>query len=262
MGYFLFFAIVIAGLGFARFGARAHTVAETETPFVAPDGALGNFLAVLNGVNSESDARYVSGLSALRKEKRTVLAEASRHLSSVKDSNFPLRHSIVLAVAAIRDPSALEFLSEVALNPQPLPPVDGPREGHGVNSVVLGIIVALDAIDGIEKLADDGNAAAIDVLVKATKVDSNSIRGAALTALAARGDRWEHLQRAMATLPFELHALAGLRRVSVRDVPQIKDPRAHLLGDGNLAAPAPVLRGDEGYQTRTPVPGAPQIRKG
>ncbi|MGB8816441.1 MAG: hypothetical protein WCC66_00800 [Rhizobiaceae bacterium] len=282
MGYALLIAvaIVIAAFAFKTRSVNPHTVAESEIPAFLPQGALGKFAGVLNSVNSESDPDFLSALKDLRKDKKTVLAEAARCLAEPAEGNFALRHSVVLAIAAMRDPAALDLLSEVALNPQPLPPkerpgggevalnpqplppVDGPIEAHGAEDIVQGAMVALDAIDGIEMLADDGNAKALDVLVKATQVNSNAIRGAALTALGARGDRWEHLQRAMASLPFELNALAGLRRVNVRDVPQIRDPRMHLIGDGNLATPAPALRGDKGYQTRTPVPGAPQIRKG
>ncbi len=54
-------------------------------------------------------------------------------------------------------------------------------------------MLALDAIDGIEMLADDGHAAALDLLVEAARVDSNAIRGSALTALAARTKPQEHL---------------------------------------------------------------------
>ncbi len=282
MGYVLLIAlvVVVAFVGFRARDVAAHTVAESESPVFAPQGAVGTFAAVVNSVNSETDPAYVSALEGLRKDKKSVIAEAARCLAEPAEGNFALRHSVVLAVSALRDADALDLLSkvalnpqplppkerpgggEVALNPQPLPPVDGPMEAHGSEDIVQGAMVALDAIDGIEKLADDGNTDALDVLVKAAQVNSNAVRGAALTALSARGERWEHLQRAMSTLPFELHALAGLRRVNVRDVPQIRDPRIHLLGDGNLAARAPALRGDEGYQTRTPVPGAPQIRKG
>lgn len=282
MGYVALLALVVVVVFAAlrRRDVAAHSVAEAESPAFAPQGALGTFAAVLNSVNSEADPAYLAALEGMSKDRKSVIAEASRVLAEPAEGNFALRHTVVLAVSALRDAGALDLLSkvalnpqplppkerpgggEVALNPQPLPPVDGPLDAHGSEDVVQGAMIALDAIDGIEKLADDGNADALDVLVKATQVNSNAIRGAALTALSARADRWEHLQRAMEKLPFELHALAGLRRVDVRDVPQIRDPRAHLLGDGNLAARAPALRGDEGYQTRTPVPGAPQIRKG
>lgn len=66
-----------------------------------------------------------------------------------------------MAIAAMREPSALGLLEKVALNPQPLPLPVTPEhvEPFDVEDAVQGTIVALDAIDGIEVLADDGQIA-------------------------------------------------------------------------------------------------------
>lgn len=156
-----------------------------------------------------------------------------------------------------RDPAALDLLRKVALNPQPLPPkeasagpefVEASQLEHEVEDVVQSTMLALDAIDGIEMLADDGHAAALDLLVEAARVDSNVIRGAALTALAARTDRQEHFSRALSTLPSELHSLARLRRAKIGEVTQIRDPRVHLAGEEQRTPAAPFLPEDEGRQ--------------
>lgn len=262
----------IAGLAMAAaaFTLRARntltqTVAEIPAPNGTLPGELGRFVAVLNTANSESDAEYLASLARLREAREGVLAEATRLMSETPEGLFALRHSVVLAVAALRDPSALDLLGKVALNPQPLPPreVRGGRMSvepheveHDVEDVVQGTIIALDAIDGIEMLADDGHAAALDLLVQAVRVDSNAIRGAALTVLAARDERREHLQRALSALPTELQPLAALRRANVRDVPQIRDPRAHLAGEERRVDPAPLLAEDGGRRTRPPAPRA------
>ncbi len=265
--------VAIFGLAVAAFASRArniltHTVAEIVTPEDKLPGALGSFVAILNSANSESDAEYISGLSRLREDKKDVLVVATRVMAQPPEGLFVLRHSVVLAVAALRDPSALDLLGKIALNPQPLPPRQAPAQRvtveHDVEDVVQGTMIALDAVDGIEMLADDGHAAALDLLVEAARVDSNAIRGAALTVLAARGERRDHLQRALSALPTELRPLAGLRRAQVRDVPQIRDPRVHLAGEEQMVAAAPVLPEDAKSQTGPPAPGvrgAPLIRR-
>jgi hypothetical protein len=271
----LVFVLIVAifGLAIAAFASRArntlaHTVAEIVTPEAKLPGELGRFVAILNSANSESDAQYISGVARLREHKTDVLAEAARVMAQSPEGLFALRHSAVLAVAALRDPSALDLLGKIALNPQPLPPRQASAQGatveHAMEDVVQGTMIALDAVDGIEMLADDGHAAALDLLVEAARVDSNAIRGAALTILAARGDRGDHLQRALSALPMELRPLAGLRRAHVRDVPQILDPRVHLAGEEQMVAAAPVLPEDASNQTRPPAPavrGAPLIRR-
>ncbi|MEA2908146.1 MAG: hypothetical protein QOJ15_227 [Bradyrhizobium sp.] len=266
-------AVVVAAIVSRAHYAQAHTVAELVAAPATLPGELGRFVAVLNSTNSENDANYVSGLERLRSHKNDVLADATRLMSETPEGLFALRHSVMLAVAALRDVSTLDLLSKVALNPQPLPPKEAPSgrvdaEAHEVEhdaeDVVQVTMVALDAVDGIEMLADDGHSIALDVLVEATRVDSNAVRGAALTALAARDDRREHLQRALSTLPPELRPLAGLRRAQIGDVPQIRDPRVHLAGKEQGSVAAPVLPEDAGRHTSPPAPdarGAPLIRR-
>jgi hypothetical protein len=133
-----------------------------------------------------------------------------------------------------------------------------------IEEITQNTIVALDAVDGIEMLADDGHAAAIDVLVEAASLDSNAIRGAALTALAARGERRDHFERASVALPSTLRALAGLRRTQVHDVPQIQDPRVHLAGEEQMIAGAPILPEHVGSQLTRDAPGvvgSPLVRR-
>ncbi|MEP7185176.1 MAG: hypothetical protein ABI767_04995 [Rhodanobacter sp.] len=231
---------------------------------------LRHLVTLLNTVESEDDPRYVSELEQLRGRSSEVVAEARRLLSATSGhatDNFSLRHSVVLAVAALRDPGALDLLSEVALNPQPLPPVEEPLSSglfeshpeHRLNSetVVQATIVALDAVDGIESLAAEGHVDALDALVKASGASSNAVRAAALTALGARSEWREHRDRAAASLPDDLGHLAHLSRKSVAEVPQIRDPRTTLLGSGTATTRAPGLDDDSGLR-RTRVPGAPR----
>ena len=231
---------------------------------------LGQFVTLLNTVESEDDPRYRTALERLRAHNTDVISDARRLLGPAPDGladNWALRHSVVLAVAAMRDPGALDLLSEVALNPQPLPPVEAPlarglfqtRPEHRLDAeaAVQRTIVALDAIDGIEALAGDGHAAALDALVAVSAAPSNALRASALTALGARPEWREHRDRAMAALPDDLRHLANLSRKAVTEAPQIRDPRMTLLGTGDTTIRAPGLDGDSRLR-RTSVPSAPR----
>ena len=82
----------------------------------------------------------------------------------------------------------------------------------------------------------------------------------ALTALSARPERRELFDRAKAKLPRDLKHLALMQRVSVEDVPQVKDPRENLVGDekGFPAAPAIADGGKPNDIAVQPIPGAPR----
>jgi hypothetical protein len=249
---------------------RRTTVGEIASYQADVGSELARYIEVVNSVNDRRDAVYVQAVEALRGSTDDVLSDATRLLSDESDAPFALRHSTLLALGAMRDPATLDVLADVALNPQPLPPREtGSRRGpiapsHGAEALEASTILALDALDGVEALADDGNAAALETLVEATVVDSNAVRAVALAALAAKPERSPHLERAMAELPKGLRHLAQLRRVSVEGVPQVEDPRVHLAGEELDGTAAPDIDDGAARPGRTTAPehGAPPIREG
>lgn len=239
------------------FGSRRKktTTAEVQDTERGPGPDLRRFVDVVNRVNDESDEEYVASVAQLREAKQAVLEESRAILSGRTNASFALRHSTVLAVGALRDGSALDLLSAVALNPQPLPPDPPPDiralRGHGLHEQVEHDMLALDALDGVLALADDGHAPALEVLFRAATTGSVTVRATALAALGARPERRASLERAKAALPAELRHLALARFASVRDVPQVRDPRVHLAQPEQGGPSAPPLPGDEHAHPRS-----------
>jgi len=260
-------ALVAFALG-SRRNRKTTTTSEVGGVETVPGNELGHFIQVINRVNDEFDDEYVSSVAQLRKAKNNVLGEARAILAGRSTASFTVRHSVLLAVAALRDASTLDLLSEVALNPQPLPPDPPPDiqtvHANGSEERVQHDMLALDALDGIVALADDGHAPALDALFRVATIGSVTVRSVALAALAARPERADTLERARAALPAELRHIGLTRFASVRDVPQIRDPRVHLAQPEKGGPPAPPLAGDHtAYprpEQRRPT-GAPRIPK-
>lgn len=269
--------VVAAAVGLAAFviarqskGSRPHSVSELELGKQSFSADLGRLLGLINSTADDTDEQYRAALNELKGRSSEMIAETRQLLATIPGDpghDLGLRHSLVLVTASLRDPGAIDLLSEVALNPQPLPPVDAPasrdllspRPEHRLNSEaeVQATIVALDAVDGLEALASDGHTSALDALVRAAATKSNAVRAAALTALGARPDWREHREKAVAGLPDDVRHLAHLVRKSVHEVPQIRDPRSTLLGSGTATRRAPGLDRDDDFP-RTSVPGAPR----
>jgi len=265
LGYIAFAAVLMIALAAwlsRKQHMRPHSVAEVSGSEIIISPTLGRFLEALNSENSTDAPNYVNNLNILKLESKSVIDEADRLLVELPEELFMLRHSIVLSVAALRSPDALDFLSKVALNPQPLPPGRADAESPELERAIQATLISLDAIDGIEALALDGQSAAIEVLVQAAQVESNAIRAAAITALGARAEWAQYYQRALSALPLELHHLAKLQRADVGKIAQIRDPRAHLASSERQSPPAPSLPEDQGSEStrRTfEARGAPQI---
>src|SRR5690349_8699449 len=155
--------IAIAGVAFIVLAAllgrpRRKTTAEIEGFRANLNPALAGFIRAVNQVNRTDDPEYVRALDALRAARSDVLGDTRKLLAS-PEAPFGLKHSALIAICALREPGALDMLSEVALNPQPLPP-GSPPEGsigsHDAGGMVTATVLALDALEGIEALADDG----------------------------------------------------------------------------------------------------------
>jgi hypothetical protein len=260
---------LIALVAFALSSRRNKTTTgEVQGVENVPKGELGHFIEVINRINDESDEEYISSLAQLRQAKNNVLSESRAILAGRSTASFTLRHSALLAVAALRDGSALDLLTEVALNPQPLPPDPPPDiqalHAHGSEARVQHDMLALDALDGIVSLVADGHAPAFDVLLRVATTGSITVRTVALAALAARPERGDALERARAALPAELRHIGLTRFASVRDVPQIRDQRVHLAQPEKGVPSAPPLPGDQAAYPRSDqrrATDAPRIPK-
>jgi HEAT repeat protein len=245
---------------------RKPIVAELDSYRAEIGPELAQYVAAVNSENDRSSQPYLRAVAALRSAPEKVVAEAGRHLADDSDAPFAIRHSILLALGDLGDPAALDLLSRVALNPQPLPPVDDGRRHAGSEidcayGFATGTLLALDALDGIEALADAGVAAAGEILVEAAGVDSNAVRAEALAALAARPERRDLFERASRRLPAELRHLAQMRRVPVAEIPRVRDPRVHLTGAEFRGVGPPHLGSDASPPAQPGRSrGAPQIR--
>lgn len=258
-------AIVAIAASILLSRSRRTTVGESPANELPLTPTLAEFIKVLHSAESDDAPVYLRALDQLRGDREAVLRAADAFLRAGGAGDAGLRHSIVMAIAAMRDPATLDLLALVALNPQPLPPKEGSHEwlraSHHAEDVVQGAMVSLEAIEGLEALAQDDHTPALDVLVRAAGAPSNPVRAAALTALRSSPEWAEHFRRAEAALSPEMRHLAQVRRVQPWEVQQIRDPRVHLAGREIGHPAAPSLESKES-PSRASVSNAPLVSGG
>jgi len=204
---------------------------------------LGNFFAAMSGDGDDADDQYRRALTDLRKHVDLVVVEIARSHSYCNARDYPTRWAHVHAASELRHPAALPFLRNLILTP--IPPEESP-DPHSFSTVGEETILRTTAVEGIGHLAHN-RADAIEALFEALRQPSLSIRRAAVQSLLASPRGRKLRARISKSLPEEQQFLLDLKRIDVRDVPQIKNPERHLSEAGRRGgiAPAPSLLGDE-----------------
>jgi hypothetical protein len=222
-------AVVAAAAVLLVLGLRARrrdTATEAAPPpEVALDPTVADFIEAAHTAPSETDKRYVDALERLRRDPEDAARQLENAYRSVDDNQIRVRESLLLAASALRHQAILPLLTDVAREP-----VRGTARHDGGRALEESVL-RLIAVDGIEAIAQIGDAAAADALVTLTASSDRAVQAAAVVALKysdAHRARFDELRE---TLPADRRYLLDVVRADVRDVPQIDDPRRHLAAE-------------------------------
>lgn len=204
---------------------------------------LQNFLEVINLTGEDAQENYESALKELRERADEVVIEIARAEQACDPEDYPFRWALVHAAAELRHASALPFLRNIVLTP--IPP-ERSRDPHSFSTAGEETILRTTAIEGVEYLADQGNEEAQEALFDFLKIDSLSIRRASVQAILATIKDRKVLGRMRELIPQDQHFLLEIKRIDVKDAPQIQDPQRHLTEKGREAKidPPPRIPGE------------------
>ena len=184
---------------------------------------LRDFLAVMYNQSDNARETYAKALENLRARAEGVVPEIARIEASLREADYPTRFALIFTASELHHPSALPWLRSIALSRIPAERSSNP---HSFSTVAEETILRTTAADGIGALARDGNAEAIEALFQCLATPSFSIRRAAVQQLLQSPNiPREHIAEA---LPEDQRFLLDLRRLDIRDVPQVRDPQQFL----------------------------------
>jgi hypothetical protein len=165
--------------------------------------------------------------------------EIARALGETPAHDFPARAALINAAAALEHNATLSLLA--ALAEAPVPPEHEPPS-HGLGAAAEEIILRTTAVEGIGRLAKNGDEAALSALVRLTESPVFSIRRASVqAALVARPGDDAVRQRLLAALPRDQHFLLDLKRPGVTEVTQPEGDEHRDRGQ-SIDPPDPVGR--------------------
>ena len=143
---------------------------------------INNFLAAMNGAGDNAQVRYAAALDAMRAEpEQSVLALAQAE-AVCNRTDYPLRWALVYAAAQMNHDAALPYLRNLILTPIPPEQSSAP---HSFSTVGKETVLRTTAIEGVGRLAVQGNEAALPALFEFLSIASISVRRASVQAILA-----------------------------------------------------------------------------
>jgi hypothetical protein len=212
---------------------RSDTVGPAQSPrnpFNDNDAsrALHDFLAVMYSQGDNAQQDYARALERLRSQAEAVIAEIPRIEATLRETDYPTRFALIFTASELRHPAALPWLRNVALSRIP---AERSSDPHSFSTVAEETILRTTAVDGIGRLAQDNNNEATEALFQSLGTPSLSIHRAAVQQLLQSPNASR--ERILSALPEDQHFLLDLRRIDVREAPQIRNPQQTLGAEGH-----------------------------
>ncbi len=216
------------------YGKRKNQIQISKSPSGI---LLRNFLDSMYRQGDNAEEEYQRLQKELTDHAEEVLVEIARASNDCVEQDYAFRLALVQVAAALRHPGALPFFASIVKTPIPS---EKSQDPHSFSTVAEETIIRTMAIDGIAEHAKSGNESALNLLIECIKLPSFSIRRAAIQGIFSTNQADQLKERIKDLLPEDQHFLLNLRRVSVREVPQVKDPTSHLstkLPEGRVPTP-------------------------
>lgn len=192
---------------------------------LSPVGVLVHDLLVkMNAAGDDAEKEYQQALEELRKHPMDAVIELARQEGACCNTDYATRWAVVYAAAKLEHPAALELLRSIVLTPIQAEQNEDPH----ASTVAEETIIRTTAVDGVATLARDGNDDAIETLLSFLELPSFSIRRAAVHGLLTSPKGDDLRDRIAKCLPKDQRFILDLKKVDVRKVPQVEDPRRHL----------------------------------
>jgi hypothetical protein len=186
---------------------------------------LRDVLAGMYSTGDDATFRYDQAIESLRRDPEEMMVAIAAAYGHCPVGDYPQRHALVSAASVMAHEAALPFLASVALSD--IPP-EAARDPHSFSTVAEETIIRMSAVDGIAHHASRGVGDAVELLLRCVESPAFSIRRAAVTALMATPEGQRLRPRMEALVPRDQHFIFDLKKVSVAEAIQVKDPTRHL----------------------------------
>ena len=171
----------------------------------------------MGGTGDEAEDAYARSLDAVRSRRDEVVAAVATEYEDLPEDRYLERWSLVYLVAELRYKGALGFFERLLASEIP---DERSTDPHSFTTAGEEVMLRTTAVEGLERLAVDGDGDAIERLVEHLRHPNFSVRRACMQALSSVGDRdaLERARRVLAEIGDE--RVLDIARIDVREAPQ------------------------------------------
>lgn len=173
-------------------------------------------LSQMSAAGADAELNYQQALRGLASNPQAAVTAVVDRYRAADEDQYIERWTQVHLLADLRDSNAAAIFDTIVSTPIP------PEQAPGMvtySTVGEEVMIRTTAIEGLTRLAAQGDRQALDLLRKHTRHDAFSVKRAAIQGYieAAGAGARDELRK---TLPQEDHFILDLRRAEVQDVPQ------------------------------------------
>lgn len=197
--------------------------------------ALVHAVNAMGGAGECAEDDYQRALGQLRRKAKRATDAIATEYSQMAEDAYTDRWSLVMLLVELAHRDSVGIFAEI-LGSQI--PEERSTDPHSFTTAGEEVMIRTTAVEGLERLAADGNEEALDVLLANVTHENFSVRRAAVQALVATGD--DDMQKRLAkALPSRHRELLKIQRRDVRTVEQAQGGM-FLKPTDQGGAPAPA----------------------
>jgi hypothetical protein len=211
---------------------------DITSPFKFQDVAELLTIRILDAINrmgavgDEAEEKYQNAIKAIRPESAAVVRAIGEELKVVPPSRYLDRWSLIQLTAELRDPCSLPLLDTILSSKMPEEQFKDPHARSSLRQETINLTTAVEAIS---RIASDGNAKALELLLKHTAHESLSVRRACVQEYFAHGGK-DAGKKLLEVLPQRDHYLLRIKKIDVKEVPPIRVIESEIPSSNKQAA--------------------------
>jgi hypothetical protein len=201
---------------------------------------LVDAINLMGGVGERAEACYQAALDGLARRSKEAVKALTEEYARLPEDQYLDRWALVQLMAELKHESALDPLEHLLASRLP---AERSADPHSFTSAGEEVMIRTTAVEAVTRLAAEGSARALEVLLRQATHENFSVKRAAVQGYLCHGG-----EQARATLgkvlPEREHFIMDIQRVDVRQVPQAQGG-LHLVNRDKADLPSHDLgRGD------------------